>query len=86
MPNRAIAFRDEPISDAVKRYPELQGAANALEAARRKAEAIVHPTDQRQFMTNVQDKLLARLRAGEIISAPTSTPPEARQERERYTR
>jgi Fic/DOC family len=38
-PSRAIAFRDEHILDAVKRFPELQGAADALAAAKRKSDA-----------------------------------------------
>lgn len=70
IPGRAVAFRDEHITDAVQRYPELQGAANALKAANCKADTM-HPIDRRAFVAEVQANLLARLRAGEIIYATT---------------
>lgn len=72
MPSRAIAFRDEHIEDAVKKHPELQGAANALEAAERKATAEYDAGTQREFMARVHAKLLERLIAGEIIHAPAA--------------
>jgi cell filamentation protein len=66
-PSRAIAFRDEHILDAVKLFPELQGAADALEAAKRKGEADYDPGTARLFIAKVQAQLLERLSAGEII-------------------
>jgi cell filamentation protein len=66
-PSRAIAFRDEPILDAVRRFPELQGAADALEAAHRKGEAEYDAATARLFIAKVQAQLLERLSAGEII-------------------
>ena len=66
-PRRALAFRDEHILDAVKQYPELQGAADALYAAKRKAETEYAADDQRLFLSAVHAKLFERLRAGEII-------------------
>jgi cell filamentation protein len=74
-PSRAIAFRDEHILDAVKHFPELEGAVNALYAAKRKAEAEFDAADQRLFITKVHAKLLERLRAGEIINALAVDPP-----------
>jgi cell filamentation protein len=79
MPSRAVALRDEPISEAVRRFPELQGAANALEAARQKAERM-HAVDRRAFLAEVQSTLLARLQAGDIIQAPTAKRDAAAQE------
>lgn len=70
LPSRAVAFRDEHIDDAVRRYPELQGTANAMQAAEAKA-ATLHATNRRQFLANVQTQLLERLKAGELIQAPT---------------
>jgi cell filamentation protein len=74
-PSRALAFRDEHILDAVKRFPELQGAVNALYAAKRKVEAEFNAADQRLFIAKVHAKLLERLRAGEIFNAPDVDPP-----------
>lgn len=88
IPSRAVAFRDEHITDALKRFPELQGAANALEAAQVKAETSISPTDRRAFLYQVRATLLERLHAGEIINAPAvKTPPhEAQQTHEPYRR
>jgi len=66
-PSRALAFRDEHILDAVKLFPELQGAADALEAAQRKAQAEYDTGTARLFIAKVQAQLLERLSAGEII-------------------
>jgi hypothetical protein len=66
-PRRAIAFRDEYILDAVKLFPELQGAADALEEARRKAQAEYDAGTARLFIAKVQAQLLERLSAGDII-------------------
>lgn len=74
-PSRALAFRDEHILDAIKRFPELQGAVNALYAAKRKAEAEFNAADQRLFVAKVHAKLLERLRAGEIFNARDLDPP-----------
>jgi hypothetical protein len=74
-PSRALAFRDEHILDAVKRFPELQGVVNALYAAKSKAEAEFDAADQRLFVAKVHAKLLERLRAGEIFNAPDVDPP-----------
>ena len=69
IPSRAIAFRDEHIVDAVKQYPELQGAASALEAAQQKAATEFDAGTQREFIARVHATLLERLSAGEIIQA-----------------
>ena len=88
IPSRAAAFRDEHITDALKRFPELQGAAHALDAARVKAETSISSTDRRAFLYQMKATLLERLHAGEIIHAPAvKTPPhEAQQTREPYRR
>jgi cell filamentation protein len=65
----AVAFRDEHILDAVKKYPELQGAAEALEAAKRKSDAEYDAGSAQRFMAQVRAKLLERLSAGDIIKA-----------------
>ena len=70
-PSRAIAFRDEHILDAVQRFPELKGAADALEAAQRKGEAEYDPGTARLFMAKVHAQLLERLSTGDIIRPPT---------------
>jgi cell filamentation protein len=78
IPSRAIAFRDEHILDAVKRHPELQGAAYALYAAKLKVEAELAADDQRLFVARVHAKLLERLRTGEIVNAlPPEGPPKS---------
>jgi len=69
IPSRAFAFRDEHIVDAVKQHPELQGAANALEAAQQKAATEFDAGTQREFIARVHATLLERLSAGEIIQA-----------------
>lgn len=74
LPSRAIAFRDEHILDAVKRYPELQGAADALAAAKLKADAEYDAGTARLFVAKVQAQLLERLNAGEIILPRTPDP------------
>ena len=75
-PGRVLAFRDEHILDAVKRFPELEGAVNALYDAKRKADAEFDVAGQRQFMAAaVHAKLLDRLRAGEIINARAVSAP-----------
>jgi cell filamentation protein len=66
-PRRAIAFRDEHILDAVKLFPELRGAADAFEAAKREGEAAYDPGTARLFIAKVQAQLLERLSSGEII-------------------
>ncbi|MEO8924177.1 MAG: Fic family protein [Caldimonas sp.] len=69
IPSRAMAFRDEPISDAVKQFPELKGAAEVLEVAQRKAAADYDTGTQRVFIAGVHAKLLERLSTGEIVNA-----------------
>ena len=71
-PSRAIAFRDEHILDAVKRFPELQGAADALAAAKRKGDAEYDAGTARLFFAKVQAQLLERLSTGEIIQPHTA--------------
>jgi cell filamentation protein len=66
-PRRAVAFRDEHIDEAVKQFPELQGAAAALEAAQRKADAEYDVGSARLFMAKVRAQLLERLSTGDII-------------------
>jgi hypothetical protein len=83
-PSRAIAFRDEPILDAVKRFPELQGAADALEAVQRKGEAEYDAATARLFIAKVQAQLLERLSAGEIILPRAAG--TARDHPDEYTR
>jgi hypothetical protein len=57
------------ILDAVKKYPELQGAAEALEAAKRKSDAEYDAGSAQRSMAQVRAKLLERLSAGDIIKA-----------------
>jgi hypothetical protein len=73
-PSRAIAFRDEHILDAVKRFPELQGAADALAAAKHKSDAEYDAGTARLFLAKVQAQLLERLSTGDVIQprAPDS--------------
>ena len=66
-PSRAIAFRDEHILDAVKQFPELQGAADALAAAKTKSDADYDAGTARLFLAKVQAQLLERLNTGDII-------------------
>jgi cell filamentation protein len=81
-PSRAIAFRDEHILDAVKRFPELQGAADALAAAKRKSDAEYDAGTARLFLAKVQAQLLERLSTGDIIQprAPDSPAKDARDD------
>jgi cell filamentation protein len=81
-PSRAIAFRDEHILDAVKRFPELQGAADALAAAKRKSDAECDAGTARLFLAKVQAQLLERLTTGDIIQprAPESSSKDARDD------
>ena len=74
-PSRAIAFRDEHILDAVKRFPELQGAADALAAAKHKSDAEYDAGTARLFMAKVQAQLLERLTIGDIIQPRAADPP-----------
>jgi cell filamentation protein len=74
-PSRAIAFRDEHILDAVKLFPELQGAADALAAAKRKSDAEYDPGTARLFLAKVQAQLFERLSTGDIIQPRTVDPP-----------
>ena len=85
MASRAVAFRDEHISDALKKFPELQGAADVLEAAQRKAAAEYDAGTQRVFIAGVHAKLLERLGTGEIINARSADRP-AREDPLDYTR
>ncbi len=81
-PSRAIAFRDEPLLDAIKRFPELQGAADALAAAKRKGDAEYDADTARLFLAKVEAQLLERLRTGDIIQPRTVETPskEARDD------
>jgi hypothetical protein len=83
-PSRAIAFRDEHILDAVKRFPELQGAADALTAAKRKSDVEYDAGTARLFLAKVQAPLLERLSTGDIIQARAADPP-AKDPRDDYT-
>ena len=74
-PSRAIAFRDEHILDAIKRFPELQGAADALAAAKRKGDAEYDAGTARLFLAKVQAQLLERLSTGDIIQPRLTDPP-----------
>jgi cell filamentation protein len=74
-PSRAIAFRDEYILDAVKLFPELQGAADALAAAQRKSDAEYDPGTARLFVAKVQAQLFERLSTGDIIQPRTVDSP-----------
>ena len=78
-PSRAIAFRDEHILDAVKRFPELQGAADALATAKRKTDAEYDAGTARLFLAKVQAQLLEHLSTGDIIQprAPDSPAKDA---------
>ncbi len=84
-PSRAIAFRDEHILDAVQRFPELQGAADALAAAKRKGDAEYDAGTARLFLAKVQAQLLERLSTGDIIQ-PRLTDPPAKDAPDDYTR
>jgi len=70
-PSRAIAFRDEHILDAVRRFPELQGAADALAAAKRKGDTEYDAGTARLFLAKVQAQLFERLSTGDIIRPRT---------------
>jgi cell filamentation protein len=83
-PSRAIAFRDEHILDAVKRFPELQGTADALAAAKRKSDAEYDAGTARLFLAKVQAQLLERLSTGDIIQPRIANPP-AKDIRDDYT-
>jgi cell filamentation protein len=85
-PSRAIAFRDEHILDAVKLFPELQGAADALDAAKRKAEAEYDAGTARLFIAKVQAQLLRRLSAGEIIQPRAASAAHDRPDDDTRTR
>jgi cell filamentation protein len=74
-PSRAIAFRDEHILDAIKRFPELEGAADALAAAKRKGDAEYDAATARLFLAKVQAQLLERLSTGDIIQPRLTAPP-----------
>jgi cell filamentation protein len=74
-PSRAIAFRDEHILDAVKRFPELEGAADTLAAAKRKGDAEYDAATARLFLAKVQAQLLERLSTGDIIQPRLTDPP-----------
>jgi site-specific recombinase len=82
--SRAIAFRDEHILDAVKLFPELQGAADALVAAKRKGDAEYDVGTARLFLAKVQAQLLERLSTGDIIQPRIADPP-AKHARDDYT-
>ena len=84
-PSRAIAFRDEHILDAVKRFPELQGAADALAAAKRKSDAEYDAGTARLFLAKVQAQLLERLSTGDIIQ-PRAPDSPAKDAQDDYTR
>jgi cell filamentation protein len=73
-PSRAIAFRDEHILDAVRRFPELQGAAEALAVAKRKGDAEYDAGTARLFLAKVQAQLLDRLSMGDIIQPRIADP------------
>ncbi len=71
-PSRALAFRDEHILDAVQRFPELRGAADALASAEQRALKLFEGVeDRRLFVAEIQLKLVKRLETGEIIPAGT---------------
>jgi hypothetical protein len=53
----------------------LQGAAEALEAAKRQSDAEYDPGSARLFMAQVHAKLLERLSTGDIIQARALDPP-----------
>lgn len=76
-PSRAIAFRDEHIEDAVKRFPELQGVADAMEAAKRKSDAEYDAATGRLFLAKVQAQLFERLSTGELVKPHAAVPPPA---------
>jgi cell filamentation protein len=73
-PSRAIAFRDEHILDALKSFPELQGAAETLAQAQLKSDAEYDAATSRLFMAKVQAQLLARLSTGDIIQPRSANP------------
>jgi cell filamentation protein len=73
-PSRAIAFRDEHILDAVQRFPELEGAAQALAEAKRKSDAEYDAGTARLFLAKVQAQLFERLSTGDIIQQPNVKP------------
>ena len=75
-PCRAIAFRDEHIDEALKRFPELKGAFDALAAATTKSDAEYDVATARLFMAKVQAQLLDRLKAGEIIQQRAAKAPD----------
>jgi cell filamentation protein, protein adenylyltransferase len=84
-PSRAIAFRDEHILDAVKRFPELQGAADSLAAAKRKSDAEYDAGTARLFLAKVQARLFERLSSGDIVQLRVADPP-AKDAQDDYTR
>jgi hypothetical protein len=64
----------------VKRFPDLQWAADALAAAKRKSDA----GTARLFLAKVQAQLLERLSTGDIIQPRIADPP-AKDTRDDYT-
>jgi hypothetical protein len=61
--------------DAVKLFPDFQGAAEALAQAQRKSDADYDAATGRLFMAKVQAQLLERLTTGDIIQPRTADPP-----------
>ena len=53
----------------------MQGAAEALEAAKRKSDTEYDPGSARLFMAQVHAQLLERLSTGDIIQARAVDPP-----------
>jgi cell filamentation protein len=84
-PLRALAFRDEPIAAAVAKFPELQGAADILAAAERKAAAEYDPANARVFVAGIHARLVERLTQGDIVS-PRRVDPPPRARDDAYTR
>ena len=54
-----------------ERFPELQGAADALAAAKRKGDAEYDAGTARLFLAKVQAQLFERLSTGDIIQPRT---------------
>ncbi len=68
----------------MKRFPELQGAADALAAAKRKNDAEYDAGTARLFLAKVQAQLLERLITGDIIQ-PRALDSPAKEARDDYT-
>lgn len=70
---RAVAFDKLPPEQAMKQFPELEGAYKMLAAAKVMADKMPSPEANKAFMDKARNRISAELHQGRTVEAPAQS-------------